>query len=95
VREYFENAEQGTRYYVVKLQKLVAAMESALEKGEPPERVAKSRRDFEDASGAYFENDVHLFVPAWDAFSPTYLDVWGESDNQPLNRAKYLPAKRF
>jgi hypothetical protein len=77
-------------YYTQRLKDVTQIMQAGLVNGTKPEKVAKSRRDFETLSHAFRDNELHIFKRAWESYEPTYLQLV-EFKMANGHSYKYLP----
>jgi len=77
--------------YTARIKALTEQMAVAILNGVEPETVALSRRDFENQSNSYRDNEGSIFERAWNPFLKVYLmpiDVLGKNGHK---YTKYIP----
>jgi RepB DNA-primase from phage plasmid len=78
-------------FYLGKLKDLTSRMESQLAAGIAPELVAMSRRDYENATHAFRDNEAHIFERAWRVYEPVRLAKVKVRKLNGREYDKYLP----
>jgi hypothetical protein len=78
-------------YYLELIKRITEQMECRLAAEVPAEQVAKSQRDYERETHAHRDNEIHVFVRAWNVYAPTYL-VKVDVKKNGRTYTKYIPA---
>jgi hypothetical protein len=93
MRRVFFTAEVPDRvgFYIGQLKALTEKMKKKLAEGYLPGDVAMSRRDFETATNAYRDNEVHWFSTAWKNFQPQWLQLIQVKKQNGRSYGKYIP----
>jgi putative DNA primase/helicase len=78
-------------FYLGAIKKITERMQRQLDAGVLPQQVAKSRRDYENETHAYRNNEEHIFGRAWDAHVKVHLQEITIEKGNKQRYAKYLP----
>lgn len=78
-------------FYLGAIKKITERMQRQLDAGMPPEQVAKSRRDYQNETHAYRDNEEHIFTRAWDAHVKVHLQEVTVEKGNKQRYPKYLP----
>jgi putative DNA primase/helicase len=80
-------------YYIGQLKRITQGMQNRLNEGENPDIVAHSERDFETATHAYRDNELHIFRRAWEAYHQRWLQRVTVKRSNGITYVKYLPKR--
>ena len=80
-------------YYLGQIKKITERMTKQLAAGNPPEQVAKSRRDYERATNAYRDSEEHIFSRAWDTHAKVHLRPVTIRKTNGHEYQKFLPVE--
>jgi hypothetical protein len=78
-------------FYLGAIKKITERMQRQLDAGMPADQVAKSRRDYENETHAYRNNEEHIFARAWEAHVKVHLHEITVEKGNKQRYAKYLP----
>jgi putative DNA primase/helicase len=78
-------------YYIGQLKRITQGMQNRLNEGDNADIVARSERDFETATHAYRDNELHIFKRAWDAYYRKWLQPVTVKRANGRDYLKYLP----
>ena len=78
-------------YYLGLIKRITERMLKQLAAGAPPERVAKSRRDYERLTNAARDNEEHIFEKAWQIHSKVHLQPVTIVKSNGHQYQKFLP----
>ncbi len=85
------DAPDRVGYYLGLIKRITQHMTEQLAAGTPPDRVAKSRRDYETATNAHRDNEEHIFAKAWETHSRVWLEPVTVRKTNGHRYTKYLP----